>query len=124
MALIYEEESFAINGAAMEVYYQLGPGFLEVIYQEALEKELALRGIPFEREKELNICYKGEELKHTFKADFVCYGNIIVELKAVTKLDENHRAQVFNYLCATKYRLGLLFNFGNHLQLERQRIVN
>jgi len=123
MPLIYNTESYAINGAAMEVYNQLGHGFLEAVYQEALEKEFKLRGIPYEREKELTISYKGEVLKQTYKADFVCYGKIIVELKAVAELDEAHRSQVYNYLHATGYRLGLLLNFGYYEGLERERIV-
>lgn len=110
-------------GAAFQVYNTLGHGFLEAVYQEALEIELGRRGIPNEREKELRITYDGVELKQTYKADFVCYGKIIVELKAVSALDDAHRAQVFNYLHATGYRLGLLLNFGCADELEHQRIV-
>ena len=123
MSLLYNNESYAINGAAMEVYNQLGHGFLEAVYQEALEKEFLLRGIPYDREKELTISYKGEILKQKYKADFVCYGNVIVELKAVAKLDNTHCSQVFNYLHATGFRLGLLLNFGYYNGLERKRIV-
>ena len=123
MALIYSAESYAINGAAMEVYNQLGHGFLERVYQEALEKEFLLRGIPFEREKLLTISYKGEKLKQTYKADFVCYGKIIVELKAVSELTDAHRSQVYNYLHATGFRLGIILNFGFSNGLERERIV-
>ena len=123
MALIYSEESYAINGAAMEVYNQLGHGFLELVYQEALEKEFLLRGIPFEREKLLTISYKGEKLKQTYKADFVCYGKIIVELKAVSELTDAHRSQVYNYLHATGFRLGIILNYGFSNGLERERIV-
>ncbi|MDD7405782.1 MAG: GxxExxY protein [Muribaculaceae bacterium] len=123
MALIYSEESYAINGAAMEVYNQLGHGFLEPVYQEALEKEFLLRGIPFEREKLLTISYKGEKLKQTYKADFVCYGKIIVELKAVSELTDAHRSQVYNYLHATGFRLGIILNYGFSNGLERERIV-
>ena len=123
MALIYSGESYAINGAAMEVYNQLGPGFLEAVYQEALERELLSRGIPFEREKLLTISYKGENLKQTYKADFVCYGKIIVELKAVSELTDAHRSQVYNYLHATGFHLGIILNFGFSNGLERERIV-
>ena len=123
MALIYSEESYAINGAAMEVYNQLGHGFLEPVYQEALEKEFLLRGIPFEREKLLTISYKGEKLKQTYKADFVCYGKIIVELEAVSELTDAHRSQVYNYLHATGFRLGIILNYGFSNGLERERIV-
>ena len=123
MALIYSEESYAINGAAMEVYNQLGHGFLEPVYQEALEKEFLLRGIPFEREKLLTISYKGDKLKQTYKADFVCYGKIIVELKAVSELTDAHRSQVYNYLHATGFSLGIILNYGFSNGLERERIV-
>lgn len=123
MALKYSEESYAINGAAMEVYNQLGHGFLEPVYQEALEKEFLLRGIPFEREKLLTISYKGEKLKQTYKADFVCYGKIIVELKAVSELTDAHRSQVYNYLHATGFQLGIILNFGFANGIERERIV-
>lgn len=107
----------------MHVYNTLGPGFLEAVYQEALELELAKRNIPYEREKELSISYNGVVLKQTYRADFVCYGNIIVELKAVAHLDDTHRSQVFNYLKATGYELGLLLNFGNADGLEFERKV-
>ena len=123
MALIYSRESYAINGAAMEVYNQLGHGFLEAVYQEALEREFLSRGIPFEREKLLTISYKGENLKQTYKADFVCYGKIIVELKAVSELTDAHRSQVHNYLHATGFHLGIILNFGSSDGLERERIV-
>lgn len=123
MALIYSNESYAINGAAMDVFNNLGHGFLEAVYQEALEIEFKKRNIPYEREKELIICYKGEVLKQTYKADFVCYGKIVVELKAVSELSDVHRSQVFNYLHATGFRLGLLLNFGFSDGLQRERIV-
>lgn len=122
--MIYlKEESYAIVGAAMHVYNTLGAGFLEAVYQEALEIELQKRGIPYEREKELTITYEGIALKQTYRADFVCYGQIIVELKAVNNLDNAHRAQVFNYLKATDLKLGLLFNFGNPRQFEYERKI-
>ena len=121
--LIYNEQSYEINGAAFHVYNQLGPGFLEAVYQEALEIEFQRRNIPYEREKELKIIYDGVELKQTYRADFVCYGNIIVELKAVSELDDAHRSQVYNYLHATGMKLGLLYNFGYSNGLEKERIV-
>lgn len=123
MAIIYKDESYAITGAALKVYATLGIGFLEAVYQEALEIELQKRNIPYEREKEIKIYYDGQELKQTYRADFVCYGNIIVELKAVAALDDSHRSQVFNYLKATGYKLGLLFNFGHAGGLETERKV-
>lgn len=121
--LYNEEQSYAINGAAMHVYNALGYGFLEAVYQEALELEFRKRNIPYEREKELKIIYEGQELRQTYRADFVCYGNIIVELKAVSKLDDVHRSQVYNYLKSTGYKLGLLYNFGNYDGLEWERKV-
>ena len=107
----------------MKVYNTLKPGFLEAVYQEALEIEFKRQQIPFEREKELKIYYDGIELKQTYRADFVCYDNIIVELKAVAQLDDAHRSQVCNYLCATGYKVGLLFNFGHYDGLEVERKV-
>ena len=121
--IIYKEESYKVVGAAFKVYNALGHGFLEAVYQEALEIEFQCQGIPYEREKELKIQYDGVELKQTYKADFVCFGKIIVELKAVNALDDAHRSQVYNYLHATGYKLGLLLNFGNVDDLEKERIV-
>ena len=123
MLLHHNQESYAINGAAMQVYNKLGIGFLEAVYQEALALEFSKRGIPFEREKELNIYYDGQELKTTYRADFVCYGDIIVELKAVSELDDSHRSQVYNYLKATGFKLGLLYNFGHADGLQYERKV-
>ena len=119
----FKEETYRINGAAMKVYNTLKHGFLEAVYQEALEIEFKRQQIPFEREKELKIYYDGIELKQTYRADFVCYDNIIVELKAVAQLDDVHRSQVYNYLCATGYKVGLLFNFGHYDGLEIERKV-
>ena len=108
--LYHGKESYVITGAAMHVYNTLGPGFLEAVYQEALAIEFKKRGIPYEQEKELKVFYDGQELKQTYRADFVCYGNIIVELKAVSELDNSHRSQVYNYLKATGYKLGIIFS--------------
>ena len=105
------------------MYNTLGPGFLEAVYQEALEIEFLRQDLPYEREKELKIRYDGVELKQSYKADFVCFGKIIVELKSVNALDAAHRSQVYNYLHATGYKLGLLLNFGNPSHLESERIV-
>jgi GxxExxY protein len=118
-----QDECYAIIGAAMQVYNGLGIGFLEAVYQEALEIEFRKLGIPYEREKEITIEYDGVELKQKYKADFVCYGDIIVELKAVANLDDSHRSQVYNYLKATGYKLGLLFNFGHADGLEWERKI-
>ena len=121
--IVYKEEAYKIMGAAFNVYNGLGHGFLEAVYQEALEIEFQKQGIPYEREKELKIFYDGSELKQTYKADFVCFGKIIVELKAVSALDDAHRSQVYNYLHATNYKLGLLLNFGCPDELEYERKV-
>ena len=121
--IIYRNESYKIQGACFEVYKHTGCGFLEAVYQEALEIELQRRDIPYEREKELKIAYDGVELRQTYKADFVCYDKIIVELKAVNALDDVHRAQVYNYLHATGFKLGLLYNFGCTDELEKERII-
>ena len=121
--IVYKQESYDIVGAAMYVYNKLGHGFLESVYQEALEIEFNRRNIPYEREKELQIVYDGVLLKQTYRADFLCYGKIIVELKAVSELDDSHKAQIYNYLHATGCRLGLLINFGSSDGLEYERKV-
>ncbi len=121
--LILKDEVFAIIGAAIEVHRELGPGFLEPVYQEALEIELASRKIPFESRKILTIAYKGRPLKKEYEADLVCYGQIIVELKALDRLSGKEEAQVLNYLKATGLRVGLLINFGSHGRLEWKRFV-
>ncbi|MBV5341172.1 MAG: GxxExxY protein [Deltaproteobacteria bacterium] len=112
MPLLYKSESYNIIGAAQEVHRVLGHGFLEPVYQEALAIEFRERKIPFEKEKELKIIYKGQELNKQYQADFVCYESIIVELKALSQLTTEHDSQVLNYLKATGYSLGLLINFG------------
>ena len=119
--LLYPKESYAIIGAAIEVHKQLGCGFTESVYQEAFAEELRLREIPFEREKVLTVTYKGKVLTKEFRADFVCYNKIIVELKAVVDFAEEHYAQVYNYLKASEMQLGLLINFGK-TSLEYKRI--
>ena len=120
--LLYAKEIYEITGAAMEVQNELGIGFQEPVYQEALAIELKNRGVPFEREKELTITYKGIQLEKKYYADFVCYGKIIVELKAVEEINNEHVAQVLNYLHATNIKLGYIINFGQK-PLQRKRIV-
>jgi GxxExxY protein len=110
--LLLKEEVFTIVGAAMEVYNELGSGFLEAVYQEAFEIKLGLRGIPFESQKELAIYYKGHRLKKTYAADFVDYQKVIVEIKAVDRLTSKDEGQLLNYLSATGLEVGLLINFG------------
>jgi GxxExxY protein len=121
--ILYKDEVYAIQGAVFDVYREMGCGFLEPVYQECLEKEIKLRGIPYEPQKELRLSYKEEVLNLTYKPDLVCYGNIIVELKAVKEINDVHRAQVFNYLKATGLRLGLLVNFGHYPKATVERIV-
>ena len=121
--LIYPQESYAINGCLLKVYNGLGCGFLEAVYQEALELEFASAGIPYRREVRLPIYYNGILLKKEYYADFVCYDKIILELKAVSELTKVHKSQVKNYLKASGYQLGILANFGN-ASLETARICN
>ena len=111
-------------GACFDVYKELSCGFSEPIYQEALEIEFKLRGIPFEREKELVVYYKGQKLRKKYIADFVCYDDIIVELKALDNMTSKEVSQLLNYLHITKYPLGLLVNFGHEDELEWRRYVN
>lgn len=106
----------------MEVHKELGPGFLEPVYQEALSWEFMLQKIPHKKEQFLTITYKGIELDKKYIADFVCYDKIIVELKALNKLTTEHEAQVLNYLKATGFKLGILVNFGSK-SLEYKRLI-
>ena len=121
--LIYEDETYAIVGAAMEVYYKLGSGFLEPVYQEALALEFTLRGVPFEAQKELRIEYKGHILEKTYFADFLCFDKIIVEIKSLVQLTPSDWSQIINYLKVSGLKVGLLFNFGNGVKLEQKRLV-
>ena len=121
--IIYPEESYRIMGACFEVYKDKGCGFLEAVFQECMELELGDQQIPFVAKPQLTLDYKGRTLKQTYSPDFVCFGKIIVELKAVSALTDEHRAQVHNYLCATGHRLGLLVNFGHFPKIEYERIA-
>jgi GxxExxY protein len=123
MDLLYKEESYAIIGACFEVYKEKGNGFVEPVYQECLELEFGLQKIPFSPQAAIRLTYKGVELKQRYIPDFLCYEKIIVELKAVKQLTDEHRAQVLNYLKATGLRLGLLVNFGHYPKLEYERII-
>jgi GxxExxY protein len=119
--LLYKEEVHAIIGAAMTVHRIFGCGYLEAVYQEALEMELKQQGIPFVAAREFNICYKGQQLKKTYIADLLAYGKIIVELKALDKLTPREEAQVIDYLKVSGMEVGLLFNFGaESLEWERK----
>jgi GxxExxY protein len=110
-------------GACFEVYKEMGCGFLEAVYQECLEIELASRGIPFRSQAQLSLTYKGRELQQKYVPDFICFDEVIVEIKAVCELIDAHRAQVHNYLKATGHTLGLLVNFGHYPKVEYERIV-
>ena len=121
--LIFEEESYQIRGAVFEVYREMGCGFLEPVYQECLEKELHNSQVPFVPQRELILHYKGDRLNQTYKPDFICFDSIIVEIKAVKELANEHRAQVYNYLKATSMKLGFLVNFGHYPKVEIERIV-
>lgn len=121
--LKFEAESYRIRGAVFEVYREMGCGFLESVYQECLEKEFGKQEIPFAAQRELILQYKGDRLEQTFKPDFICFEQIIVEIKAVRELANEHRAQIHNYLKATDLELGLLINFGHYPKVEIERIV-
>lgn len=121
--LIYKEECYKIIGACMEVHRRMGCGFLEPVYQECLERELALATIPFTAQKPLEIRYRGEPLNHKYIADFDCLDSVLVEIKAVSSLAPEHSAQLINYLNATGYKVGLLVNFGSYPKLEWKRFV-
>ncbi|MDO9340154.1 MAG: GxxExxY protein [Bacteroidales bacterium] len=121
--ILYREESYKIIGACMEVHKKLGSGFLESVYSEALELEFKKMNIPYEHEKKLPVYYDGRPMRKYFKTDFVCYSTIILELKSTNFLSENDRRQALNYLKATRFKLGLLVNFGTP-SLTYKRIVN
>ncbi|HEY4612421.1 MAG TPA: GxxExxY protein [Bacteroidota bacterium] len=121
--LIYPEESYTIIGACFNVYKFMGCGFLEPVYQECVEIECDVQKIPFRSQHLVKLKYRDKELAQTFKPDLLCYDKIIVELKAVSKLVDEHRAQILNYLNATKFQLGLLVNFGHYPKLEYERFV-
>ena len=121
--LLYEEEAFRIRGAVYDVYRAMGAGFLEAVYHECLEIELARRGIPFETRKPLALSYCGQPLRQTYIADLICCGRIILELKAVRAIAPEHRAQTLSYLRASGLKLGLLVNFGATPKAQVERLV-
>ena len=122
MTLLYKDESYKIIGACMKVHNELGCGFLEAVYHEALAIELKTQNIPFTQKQQLNISYRGQTLNKCYEADFICYNEIIVEIKATSGLTSTDEAQVINYLKATNKKLGLLVNFGGE-SLEHKRLV-
>lgn len=123
MELLLKDEVYNIIGAAIEVHRELGPGFLEAVYHEALEIELTDRQVPFRSQQGLIVHYKGNPLQKQYQADLVCYERIIVELKALDRLSGKEEAQLLNYLKATGLRVGLLINFGSIGKLEWKRMV-
>ena len=122
--LIYKEESYAIIGACMAVYKDKGCGFLEPVYHECLTIEFEIRGIPFISKALQTLLYRGRTLVQTFSPDFLCYEKVIVEIKAVSALVDEHRAQELNYLSATGCKLGLLVNFGHYPKLQHERLLS
>lgn len=123
MSLILESETYKIIGACINVHRVLGCGFLESVYQEALEKEFTKIGIPFIRHKKLHVCYNGEQLDKFFVADFLCYDAVVIEIKAANFLHKSNFDQVINYLNATGLKVGLLVNFGES-SLKWKRFIN
>jgi GxxExxY protein len=121
--IIFKEECFDIQGAAFEVYRELGCGFLESVYQECLAKEFRNHNIPFVSQPELKIIYKGEPIEQIYKPDFICYNKIVIELKAAKELAPEHKVQTFNYLKASGLKLGMLINFGHYPKVEIVRIA-
>ena len=121
--IVFKEESYRIIGACYEVYKEKGSGFGEHVYQECLELEFVLQAMPARPKVELLLQYKGRPLTAKFIPDFICFHSIIVELRSVSELCDEHRAQVHNYLKATGFKLGLLINFGHYPKLEYERIV-
>lgn len=122
--LLLEEETYRILGACFEVYKDKGCGFLEPVYQECLEIELEDQGIPFKAQAPIPLTYRGRVLKKRCEPDFLCFEKVIVEIKAVSKLTDEHRAQLLNYLHATGLTVGLLVNFGRYPKVEHERLVN
>ena len=123
MPLHYEHETYAIIGACMTVHQALGNGFLESVYQEALERTLTKNKIPFQRQKKLKILFDGQELEKYFIADFICYNSIILEIKAADFIHKSHHLQIVNYLKSTNMPVGLLINFGE-TSLKWKRVIH
>lgn len=121
--IIFKEESYKIIGICMNIHSTLGNGFLEAVYCEVLEKEFVKNNIPYKREVKLDLFFNGEKLDKKYKADFICFDNIILEIKVVSFIHENFTKQTLNYLKATDKKLGLLINFGEK-SLKYKRIIN
>jgi len=123
MALLLEVETHAILGACFEVYRQKGCGFLEDVFQECLEIEFEIRGLPYVAKPPLALEHKGRKLRKSYEPDFFCYGQVILEIKAVKSIEDAHRAQLINYLRATGARVGLLVNFGHYPKAQHERFA-
>jgi GxxExxY protein len=123
MGLLFEQETYRILGACFEVYKEKGCGFLEAVYQECLEIEFEMQGIFFVPQKELKLTYKGRSLTQVYKPDFLVFDKIVLEIKALSELANDHRAQLHNYLKATGLQVGLLVNFGHYPKVEHERII-
>ena len=121
--LLYKDEVYAVVGAAMDVYNDLGPGFLESVYQEAMQVELESRKIPSKASQEIRVKFKDRELKKFYIADMICYEKIIVEIKAMDRLTLRDEGQLINYLKATGLKVGVLINFGHYPSLEWKRLI-
>lgn len=120
---MFQDEGYQLMGAAFEVYNQLGYGMAEEIYQQSLETELTLRGIPFQSKCGLEVSYKGQVLLARFVPDLIVVGGIVVELKAVTELASEHEAQLFNYMRISRIQVGYLLNFGFKRELQWKRLI-
>ncbi len=120
---LFKEESYAIRGAIFEVYKEMGPGFLEAVYQECLEKEFKRQNIPFLSQHLLRLSYKGEMLHQKYVPDFICHDKIILEIKGVRQVAPEHKAQLLNYLKSTGMKLGFLVNFGHHPKVQIERMA-
>lgn len=121
--IVFKEESYKVMGACFEVYKEKGCGFVEPVYQECLVIEFEIQDIPNFEQRELDLNYKGRPLKQKYKPDFICFEQVILEIKALKAMCYEHRAQVHNYLKATGHKLGLLVNFGHYPKVEWERIV-
>lgn len=121
--IVFAEESYKVIGACFNVYKNKGAGFLESVYQECLEIEFEHQKIPFVPQKPLSLEYRDKRLKQGYVADFVCFDSIILEIKAVSKIIDEHRAQILNYINAAGFKLGLLVNFGHYPKLEYERFA-
>ena len=121
--IVFKEESYRILGACFAVYNDKGCGFLEAVFHECLEIEFDSEGIPFRSKAPFTLTYRGRTLAQTFQPDFICFDKILLKIKAVSNLADEHRAQVLNYLAASRYDLGLLVNFGHYPKVEHERFI-